>query len=55
MGLMLHEEPPIGWMKDNPKLREREEREVSELGSTLGKDPVADRIVLNMLRWGKNS
>ncbi|MCK4417233.1 MAG: hypothetical protein KAV99_03620, partial [Candidatus Latescibacteria bacterium] len=45
MGLMLHEEPPIGWMKDNPKLREREEREVREL-------VLRDRNNASVVMWG---
>ncbi|MFH1008620.1 MAG: sugar-binding domain-containing protein [Candidatus Latescibacterota bacterium] len=45
MGLMLHEEPPIGWMKANPKLREREEREVREL-------VLRDRNNASVVMWG---
>ena len=45
MGLMLHEEPPIGWMKNNPKLREREEREVREL-------VLRDRNNASVVMWG---
>ncbi len=45
MGLMFHEEPPIRWMKDNPKLWEREEREVREL-------VLRDRNNASVVMWG---
>lgn len=45
LGLMLYEEPPIGWIKNSPWLKERCEREVREM-------ILRDRNHASVVIWG---